>query len=105
VRFFFFLIDQTFRAISYFAQMGFLFSGVIPIFETLRCEQIGTFSWSPQFQLHLTMENLSLKSEIETDAHGVKSSSIRDVLENWPVGKPKPKALYTIPVSSRLGLP
>lgn len=52
-----------------------VYAGVIPIFETLRCIQI----------------------EVETDAHGVKSSSIREILENWPEGKQKPKALYTIP--------
>lgn len=36
---------------------------------------------------------------METDANGVCSHSLRDILENWPVGKPKPKVFYTVPVS------
>jgi len=38
--------------------------------------------------------------EVETDAHGVIPSSLRTILEQWPEGKPKPKAFYTIPVRS-----
>ena len=36
--------------------------------------------------------------EVATDAKGIVSSSLRKILENWPAGKPKPKALYTVPV-------
>ncbi|OJA20353.1 hypothetical protein AZE42_13928 [Rhizopogon vesiculosus] len=43
--------------------------------KTLHCEQI----------------------EVETDANGVCSHLLRDILENWPVGKPKPKIFYTVP--------
>ncbi|KNZ77518.1 Kynurenine/alpha-aminoadipate aminotransferase, mitochondrial [Termitomyces sp. J132] len=39
----------------------------------------------------------SLCVEVETDAHGIKSSSLRSILEEWPVGKPKPRVLYTVP--------
>jgi tryptophan aminotransferase len=35
--------------------------------------------------------------EVETDAEGIQSSSLRSILENWPAGKPKPKILYTVP--------
>ena len=36
--------------------------------------------------------------EVGTDHHGISSSSLRSILENWPAGKPKPKILYTVPV-------
>jgi hypothetical protein len=36
--------------------------------------------------------------EVATDAEGLKSSSLRDILENWRSDKPKPKILYTTPV-------
>ncbi|KAG1804892.1 pyridoxal phosphate-dependent transferase [Suillus plorans] len=52
-----------------------VYAGVIPMFKSLHCEQI----------------------EIETDANGVCSHSLRDILENWPIGKPKPKVFYTVP--------
>lgn len=52
-----------------------VYAGVIPMFKTLHCEQI----------------------EVETDANGVRSHLLRNILENWPVGKPKPKVLYTVP--------
>ena len=38
-------------------------------------------------------------SEVETDANGIDASSLRALLENWPKDKPKPKVLYTVPVS------
>ena len=38
--------------------------------------------------------------EVETDAEGIKSSSLRSILENWPAEKPKPKILYTVPASN-----
>ncbi|KAG6845243.1 hypothetical protein H0H87_011978 [Tephrocybe sp. NHM501043] len=35
--------------------------------------------------------------EVETDAEGISSNALRSILENWPVGKPKPRVLYTVP--------
>ncbi|KAI9439543.1 pyridoxal phosphate-dependent transferase [Lactarius indigo] len=52
-----------------------VYAGVIPIFETLLCDMI----------------------EIETDADGIVSQSLRNILDSWPSSKPKPKVLYTIP--------
>ncbi|KAJ3514474.1 hypothetical protein NLJ89_g2365 [Agrocybe chaxingu] len=52
-----------------------VYGGVIPMFASLHCEQI----------------------EVETDAHGIRSSSLRKILEGWAKGKPKPKVLYTVP--------
>ncbi|KAF9001590.1 pyridoxal phosphate-dependent transferase [Cyathus striatus] len=52
-----------------------VYAGVIPMFETLHCEQIS----------------------VETDGQGIKSASLRQILENWPAGKAKPKVLYTVP--------
>lgn len=40
----------------------------------------------------------SLREEVETDTHGIQSSSLRSILENWPKSKSKPKVLYTVPV-------
>ncbi|KAI9435643.1 PLP-dependent transferase [Lactarius psammicola] len=52
-----------------------VYAGVIPMFETLLCEMI----------------------EVETDADGPDSQSLRNILDSWPSTKPKPKILYTIP--------
>lgn len=52
-----------------------VYAGVIPMFETLFCEMI----------------------EVETDADGLDSQSLRKILDSWPPSKPKPKILYTIP--------
>ncbi|CAK5268112.1 unnamed protein product [Mycena citricolor] len=52
-----------------------IYAGVIPLFHSLNCEQI----------------------EIEGDADGISSSSLRLILESWPAEKPKPRVLYTIP--------
>ncbi|KAF5326724.1 hypothetical protein D9619_004066 [Psilocybe cf. subviscida] len=52
-----------------------VYAGVIPMFSTMGCKQI----------------------EVETDSQGIKSSSLREILEQWPVGVPKPKVLYTVP--------
>lgn len=38
--------------------------------------------------------------EVETDEEGISTSSLRSILESWPSDKPKPKVLYTVPVSS-----
>ncbi|TDL25730.1 PLP-dependent transferase [Rickenella mellea] len=35
--------------------------------------------------------------EVPTDANGIKASSLREILDNWPSSKPKPKILYTVP--------
>ncbi|KAF7972431.1 hypothetical protein HWV62_18000 [Athelia sp. TMB] len=51
------------------------FRGVLPMFQTLHCQQI----------------------EVDTDANGISVTSLRSILENWPAGKPKPKCLYTVP--------
>ncbi|PPQ71676.1 hypothetical protein CVT24_007829 [Panaeolus cyanescens] len=55
-----------------------VYAGILPIFNSLMSEKI----------------------EVETDAHGICSASLRNILENWPAGKPKPKALYTVPASA-----
>jgi DNA-binding transcriptional MocR family regulator len=57
---------------------SFGFRGVIPIFESLHCEMI----------------------EVETDAHGISSDSLQNILESWPMDKKKPRVLYTVPVST-----
>ena len=36
--------------------------------------------------------------EVETDGEGIRTDSLRSILEGWPPGKPKPRVLYTIPV-------
>ncbi|EKM58576.1 uncharacterized protein PHACADRAFT_207395 [Phanerochaete carnosa HHB-10118-sp] len=52
-----------------------VYAGVIPMFTALRLDLV----------------------EVQTDSQGISSDSLRSVLENWPAGKPKPKALYTVP--------
>ncbi|KZT01549.1 PLP-dependent transferase [Laetiporus sulphureus 93-53] len=52
-----------------------VYAGVLPMFQALHCDLI----------------------EVETDAHGIRSSALRQILENWPASKPKPKVLYTVP--------
>ncbi|KAG6827876.1 hypothetical protein H0H92_010145 [Tricholoma furcatifolium] len=51
--------------------------------------------------LSLILEMLSswsrLFTQVETDAHGIKSTSLRSILENWPADKSKPRVLYTVP--------
>ncbi|KIY72465.1 PLP-dependent transferase [Cylindrobasidium torrendii FP15055 ss-10] len=51
------------------------YAGVIPIFQGLHANMV----------------------EVDADAHGIKSSTLRTILENWPQDKPKPKVLYTVP--------
>ena len=53
-----------------------MYAGVIPMFTNLGCDA----------------------HEVETDAEGISSTSLRQILESWPEGKPKPKVLYTVPV-------
>lgn len=52
-----------------------VYAGVIPMFAALHCELV----------------------EVETDSKGISSESFRNVLENWPATKPKPRVLYTVP--------
>lgn len=46
----------------------------------------------PMFKAH----GLTLV-EVKTDGNGIQSSSLREILENWPAEKPKPKVLYSVP--------
>ncbi|KAJ7157622.1 TdiD protein [Mycena crocata] len=52
-----------------------VYAGVIPLFHSLHCEQI----------------------EVEADADGISTVSLRAILGSWPAGKAKPRVLYTIP--------
>ncbi|KAF8646220.1 hypothetical protein AX16_007361 [Volvariella volvacea WC 439] len=52
-----------------------VYAGVLPMFQSLHCELL----------------------EVLTDASGIKSSSLRSIMETWPAGKAKPKVLYTVP--------
>ena len=67
------------------------------MFHSLHCDMIG----AQQINTILLTFDQAIRSiiEVETDAEGIKSSSLRSILEQWPVGKPKPKILYTVPVS------
>ena len=38
-------------------------------------------------------------AEVETDPDGVDPNSLRAVLESWPAEKPRPRVMYTVPVS------
>ncbi|EPT01700.1 hypothetical protein FOMPIDRAFT_1036169 [Fomitopsis schrenkii] len=47
------------------------------------------------------LQNLDAEMiEVETDGHGVCSQSMREILQNWPSSKPKPKLFYTVPYGS-----
>ncbi|KAF9812464.1 hypothetical protein IEO21_06182 [Rhodonia placenta] len=52
-----------------------VYAGVLPMFQALHCDLI----------------------EVETDSHGIKSNSLRSILQNWPSTKQRPKVLYTVP--------
>ncbi|KAE9406259.1 PLP-dependent transferase [Gymnopus androsaceus JB14] len=52
-----------------------VYAGVIPIFKHLHCKQI----------------------EVQTDANGIRSESLEEILKNWPQGEKRPKVLYTVP--------
>ncbi|KAF8072229.1 PLP-dependent transferase [Lyophyllum atratum] len=41
--------------------------------------------------------DVHLLVEVETDADGISTSSLRSILEHWPSGKPRPRVLYTVP--------
>lgn len=54
---------------------------------------------SPVYATTLTVvDSLSItKIEVPTDGDGIIPSKLQIILEEWPQGKPMPKALYTIP--------
>ncbi|KAF8176239.1 PLP-dependent transferase [Mycena galopus ATCC 62051] len=52
-----------------------VYAGVIPLFHSLGVEQI----------------------EVDADADGISTESLRAILRNWPASKPRPRVLYTIP--------
>ncbi|CDO70650.1 hypothetical protein BN946_scf184756.g17 [Trametes cinnabarina] len=52
-----------------------VYAGIVPMFHATRCEII----------------------EVGGDSHGTDTKGLRELLENWPAGKPKPKVLYTVP--------
>ncbi|KAH7102888.1 TdiD protein [Auriculariales sp. MPI-PUGE-AT-0066] len=52
-----------------------VYAGVIPLLQTLQAKPV----------------------EVETDPDGVDPNSLREILESWPVGKPMPKVMYTVP--------
>ncbi|KAH9949122.1 PLP-dependent transferase [Amylocystis lapponica] len=52
-----------------------VYAGVLPMFQALHCDLI----------------------EVDTDEHGIRSSSLHAALDTWPASKPKPKVLYTVP--------
>ncbi|KAI0750181.1 PLP-dependent transferase [Daedaleopsis nitida] len=52
-----------------------VYASIIPVFHATECEMI----------------------EIGTDQYGIDAQGLRDVLDNWPASKPKPKVLYTVP--------
>ncbi|KAJ7601199.1 TdiD protein [Mycena floridula] len=54
------------------------YPGVLPIVGSLGCEVI----------------------EVLTDSEGIIPSSLSSCLESWPIGKPHPKLLYTVPFGS-----
>lgn len=56
--------------------------------------------FSATFLVTLTASYLFMVLEVETDAHGISSSSLRSILENWSSERPKPRILYTVPVST-----
>ncbi|THH06381.1 hypothetical protein EW145_g4121 [Phellinidium pouzarii] len=51
------------------------YAGYIPVLTRLKCKIIS----------------------IESDSEGIKPSSLKTVLENWPKSRPLPKLLYTVP--------
>ncbi|KAH0832991.1 pyridoxal phosphate-dependent transferase [Lanmaoa asiatica] len=74
--------DMIFKAINAIVTPGDpilveapAYPGVLPILRSLHCELV----------------------EVATDGKGVCSSDLRSILENWPAGKQKPKAFYTVP--------
>ena len=65
------------------------------MFETLFCEMIGAFV---RYRPERTLDDVGSVAEVHTDADGIDSRSLRNILDSWPSSKPKPKILYTIPV-------
>lgn len=64
------------------------------MFQALHCDLIGEYILF--FRAISDSENQLL--EVETDSHGIKSNSLRSILQNWPSTKQRPKVLYTVPV-------
>ncbi|QRW03778.1 aminotransferase class I and II protein [Ceratobasidium sp. AG-Ba] len=54
------------------------YAGVLPMLKSSRCELV----------------------EVPTDGKGIQSFKLRNILDTWPEGKPKPKVLYTTPYGS-----
>jgi hypothetical protein len=73
--------------------------GVIPNLISAEADIVGEFALtlSPSQYIYGTNNRL----EIEADKDGLVPSSLRKIMENWPKGKPYPKLLYTVPVSSK----
>uniref|UniRef100_A0A0W0EUN6 Aminotransferase class I/classII large domain-containing protein n=1 Tax=Moniliophthora roreri TaxID=221103 RepID=A0A0W0EUN6_MONRR len=73
------MIYKAIRAIVNPGEPVFLespvYPGLPPILHSLHCEQI----------------------EIPTDDQGVSTAHLRNILESWPEGKPKPKIFYGVP--------
>ncbi|KAI1796868.1 PLP-dependent transferase [Ganoderma leucocontextum] len=53
-----------------------VYAGVIPVFHATGCEMI----------------------EVGQDQCGIDTQGLKEMLDNWPRDKPKPKVLYTVPV-------
>jgi DNA-binding transcriptional MocR family regulator len=70
------------------------------MFQSLHCQLVGTFIPPAQIPTYLNL----LFQEIETDANGISTASLRSKLENWPAGKHRPKILYTVPVRRKLAI-
>ena len=67
------------------------------MFKSHDCPFIGTFHTS---SVVYTGFDARVSLEVGTDGDGIKSSSLREILENWPPNTPKPKVLYSVPVCS-----
>ena len=67
------------------------------MFRNLHCDIIGEQQCNTN--LIALIKTIWSNIEVETDAEGIQSSSLRSILEQWPTEKPKPKVLYTVPVS------
>ena len=71
-------------------------SGVPPMFQTIQCDVRGR---SNIYQtVDISVETVMI-IEVQTDSKGIDSTALRTLLDNWPTDKPKPKVLYTVPVS------
>lgn len=39
--------------------------------------------------------------DVQTNEEGLRPEHLQSIMENWPSDRPKPKALYTVPVRIR----